>query len=273
MNPLLFSIDLEEFYPARRGDDPRSAPLPELAGTYLELLSKAKARCTFFVVGEVARKFPELIRRIAAEGHEIACHGDRHLSLDQLDPETFASDLRANRAALEDAGSPPPRGFRAPIFSLTRSTAWAYNVLQGEGFTYSSSVLPAANPLFGWPEFGTQTRDVDGITELPVTVGSFLGRSMPLFGGTYFRVIPFAVLRPRLRASLRVGHVVAYFHPYDIDAGQPWTLHAGVRGNRVLNSLLFLRRRSLPRRLELLLRETDSHLSHSDFIAATRPRA
>jgi polysaccharide deacetylase family protein (PEP-CTERM system associated) len=270
MNPLLFSIDLEEYYLERGGVDPRSAPLPELAERYLELLSKANARCTFFVVGEVARKYPGLIRRIAGAGHEIACHGDRHVSLDKLDPETFARDLRANRSALEAAGAPPARGFRAPLFSLTRSTSWAHSVLLAEGFTYSSSVLPAANPLFGWPEFGTRPRVVDGITELPVTVRTFLGRRLPLFGGTYFRVLPFAVVRPRLRSSLRAGHVVSYFHPYDIDAGQPWTLHAGVRGNRALNSLLFLRRRSLPARLGLLLGEADRHLSHAEFISEAR---
>jgi polysaccharide deacetylase family protein (PEP-CTERM system associated) len=270
MNPLLFSIDLEEFYPARRGDDPRSAPLPDLVERYLDLLSVANTRCTFFVVGEVARKFPELILRVASAGHEIACHGDRHLTLDLLDPKSFAADLRANRAALEAAGALAPRGFRAPIFSLTQSTAWAYKVLLNEGFDYSSSVLPATNPLFGWPEFGTNSRNVDGITELPITIGSFLGRGLPIFGGTYFRVLPFAVIRPCLRSALQNRHVLAYFHPYDIDAKQPWTMHDGVHGSRALNALLFLRRRSLPSRIALLLQQTDRHLTYADFIAANR---
>jgi polysaccharide deacetylase family protein (PEP-CTERM system associated) len=268
MHPLLFSVDVEEFYPARRGDPPRSAPVQDLVARYLDLLEALRARGTFFVVGELARKLPALIARIVAAGHEIACHGDRHQTLDGLDPAGFAADLRANRAALQAAGAPSPRGFRAPIFSLTAATSWAYRVLADEGFTYSSSVLPAPNPLFGWPEFGPLPRTVDGVCELPMTIGSVLGHRLPLFGGTYFRVLPYQLLRPRLRAALRAGPVQAYFHPYDVDVAQPWVMHAGVHGKRVLNALLFLRRGSLPRRLRLLLQEAGSTRTYSELLRA-----
>jgi peptidoglycan-N-acetylglucosamine deacetylase len=267
MHPLLFSVDVEDFYPARRGP-PRSAPVQDLVASYLKVLQALGARGTFFVVGEVARKSPALIGSIIAAGHEIACHGDRHRTLEGFDPASFAADLRANRAAVEAAGAPAPRGFRAPIFSLTAATSWAYRVLADEGFTYSSSVLPATNPLFGWPEFGLLPRTVDGVYELPMTIGSVLGRRLPLFGGTYFRVLPYRLIRQRLRAALRAGPVQAYFHPYDVDAAQPWVMHAGVHGNRVLNALLFLRRGSLLRRLHLMLKEAGPKLTYSELLGA-----
>jgi len=267
MSTLLFSIDLEEFYPAQAGTPTGAKPLEELVEQYIRLLAAAGARATFFVVGELARRYPSVIVRISAAGHEIACHGDRHITLDQLTPSGFATDLRANRAALAAAGAPPPRGFRAPVFSLTAATAWAHRVLADEGFSYSSSVLPAKNPLFGWPEFGPTPRVVDGVRELPITLGRVCGRDLPIFGGTYFRVMPYLLIRSRLQAALAAGPVITYFHPYDIDAAQPWVIHAGVRGNRILNALLFLRRRSLPGRLQAYLAASPKGLTFSAFLA------
>jgi polysaccharide deacetylase family protein (PEP-CTERM system associated) len=266
MHPLLFSVDLEEFQPARADRPLVAAPVPDLVRIYLDILEDAGVRATFFVVGDVARKFPEVIRGLVEAGHEVGCHGDRHETLNRLGPSGFVADLRANRAAVEAAGAPPPRGFRAPIFSLTESTSWAFALLAQEAFAYTSSVLPAANPLFGWPEFGTGPRIIDGIREFPITTGRVLGRDLPLFGGTYFRVFPKAIVAPRLGAALQAAPVQCYFHPYDVDAGQPWVMHAGVRGNPVLNSLLFLRRRSLPSRLSWLLRQAREHMTYSDWL-------
>lgn len=264
--PLLFSIDLEEFYPATPGRDPRSTPLPQLTARYLELLSRHGVKGTFFVVGDVARRYPGTIREIAAAGHELACHGDRHLTIDRLSPQEFAADLRANRDAVEVASGSPVRGFRAPVLSLTEVTAWAFEVLAREGFTYSSSVLPAPNPLHGWPEFGQAPQRRSGVLEIPIAVAN-LGRApLPLYSGTYFRVLPWAVIGRTLKRWPPDLPLACYFHPYDIDHAQPWSMHAGVNGNRLLNILLFLRRRSLLQRIDQLLRTYPLFARYCDFV-------
>jgi polysaccharide deacetylase family protein (PEP-CTERM system associated) len=265
---LLFSIDLEEFYPAEKACNPNSSPLPELVEQYLELLREHDTHGTFFVVGEVARNFPSLLRAIVAEGHELGCHGDRHQTIDSFDPITFSEDLRANQAAIEEAAGTQVHGFRAPLLSLTEHTSWAFSVLAKEGFKYSSSVLPAANPLYGWPGFGASPRRVDGIWELPVTVArvALLG-TLPIYCGTYFRVLPWWFVRHHIPAAKRQLPLVSYFHPYDIDHRQPWTMHAGVRGRWALNVLLFLRRRSLPGRIERLLQACPGRNTYSEYVA------
>ncbi|MCI5158850.1 MAG: hypothetical protein D3906_10515 [Candidatus Electrothrix sp. AUS1_2] len=101
-----------------------------------------------------------MIAEIVAAGHEIACHGSRHVQLDKLSPQQFRADLRENLRALQDAGATAIHGFRVPTFSLTAKTAWAHEVLAELGFTYSSSILPARNPLYGWPEFGSKAKEV-----------------------------------------------------------------------------------------------------------------
>lgn len=265
--PLILSIDLERFYPAVARPF-HGTPVPELVERFLALL-RGRAHATFFVVGETAREHPALLERIAGEEHELACHGDAHRTLDTFSPTTFAADLRANRAAVENAAGVRVRGFRAPLFSLTAAAAWAHRVLADEGFSYSSSVLPAHNPLFGWPEFGRAPRMVDGVLEIPITTARIpgTGAELPLFGGTYFRVLPGILIRRALTALPADLPLQSYFHPYDIDAAQPWTMHAGVRGRRWMNLLLFLRRRSLPSRLRAYLATSGKGLTYSAFLA------
>jgi polysaccharide deacetylase family protein (PEP-CTERM system associated) len=266
--PLLFSLDVEEFYPAEPGRDPGSSPLSLLIDEYLEVLRQRGVRATFFVVGEVARRYPAVLRAIADDGHELACHGDQHVPLDHMTPDTFRNDLRANRAAVEAASGAPARGFRAPILSLTERTSWVYDILHAEGFEYSSSVLPAPNPLYGWPEFGTVPKREGGLLEIPVSLASPLGvraiAAMPLFSGTYFRAMPWPLVRRRLHSLPRERPLVCYFHPYDIDHRQRWIMHAGVRGNHLMNVLLFARRRSLLARIALLL-DSAAVLTYRDF--------
>jgi polysaccharide deacetylase family protein (PEP-CTERM system associated) len=265
---LLFSIDLEDYYPADSTADARSAPLHDLVAIYLDLLARHHVRATFFVVGELARREPRLLARIAQAGHELGCHGDRHLTLDRLSPETFASDLRSNRRAVEEAAGQRVQGFRAPLLSLTHKTAWAHTVLAGEGFVYSSSVLPAPNPLFGWEEFGTNPRQVNGVWEIPISLAHvpLLGM-LPLFSGTYFRILPWSLARRSIESAQSTRPLVSYFHPYDIDHRQPWTMHAGVRGNRLMNYLLFARRSSLPARLENLMKACPVSTTCGDYVA------
>lgn len=216
----LFSLDVEDPRDAFAGGAAYPARVPELTEAYLDFLRRHRGRGTFFVVGEVARRHPELVRDIAAEGHEIACHSDRHVRLDRQGPSQLRDDLLRNLDALHAAGATQVRGFRAPCFSLTRCTRWAYRILASLGFTYSSSVLPARNPIAGWAGFGERPRRIDGILEMPVTLLRL--PRVPL-GGLYFRLIPEPVLRRALRARARAGEpILAYHHPYDIDSGQPF---------------------------------------------------
>jgi polysaccharide deacetylase family protein (PEP-CTERM system associated) len=265
LKTFLFSIDLEEFYAERA--EFRRTPLPELVERYLALLRARQMKATFFVVGEIARKFPEVIRSLAAEGHELGCHTYDHIPLNEQTTASLRDDLRRNLDALGQYITAPVQGFRAPILSLGEKQQWAYEVLAELGFTYSSSVLPARNPLHGWPGFGLQPRRINGVLEVPVTLSPFFGLEVPIGAGTYFRCLPFGSIRRRF-----VDHaesdtaIVGYFHPYDIDTDQERVMSRGVGGSRLLNSLLYFNRGGTLRRLESILDAGFRIMPYRDFI-------
>jgi peptidoglycan-N-acetylglucosamine deacetylase len=245
LSRYLFSVDLEE---------DGSGRLPELTGRYLDFLGRHDARATFFVVGEVARSDPDLIRRIAGEGHEIGCHSDAHLPLDRQDPGSFRDDLRRNLDALAAAGATSIRGYRAPFFSLTAATAWAYPTLAELGFAYSSSVLPAPSPLYGWPGFGAEPRRMGGVLELPITRLPWRLLPVPMGGGVYFRILPRRLLRRAFElARRRRTTVLGYFHPYDIDTEAKRGTFRGHGAASPINWLLHANRRDVFGRLEAIL--------------------
>lgn len=235
MPPITFTLDLEDHRPSP------DAPARHVDST-LRLLDELDARGvrgTFFVVGEVADAEPALVRGVAARGHELALHDWGHLQLDRTDPERFRADTRRGQALLEDLGGRPVVGYRAPTFSLVPSTVWATEVLAEEGFTYSSSVLPARNPLHGFP--GAPRGPFvwpSGLLELPPPIIDLAAGRVPL-GGTYLRLLPSAVIKRRLRAG---AVPFLYCHPYDFDPDEPfwWEPVAGK-----LAPLLWLGRRGL----------------------------
>ena len=246
----LFSVDVED--PRLDLPDGERFPprVPALVGAYLDFLRRHRGTGSFFFVGEVARRNPGLVARIAAEGHEIGCHSDRHLPLDRLGQARFRDDVRRNLDALRDAGAGDVTGYRAPCFSLTAETGWAYEALAGLGFAYSSSVLPARSPLYGDPHFGTGPRLIEGIVELPVTLLPFRILPIPV-GGLYFRVLPRPILRRALAILSRRGEAVAsYHHPYDIDTEQSFT-HAGFRRWGPFDLLMRANRAAVLPRLEM----------------------
>jgi polysaccharide deacetylase family protein (PEP-CTERM system associated) len=246
----LFSVDVEDPRLELADGERRPARVPALIDLYLDFLRRRDARGTFFVVGEVARLHPETIRQIAAEGHELACHSDSHLPLDRLGQGRFRDDLRRNLDALGEAGAGPIHGYRAPCFSLTARTGWAYEALAELGFIYSSSVLPARSPLYGDPGFGIEPRLIEGVVELPVTLLPFRILPIPM-GGLYFRILPRPVLRRALAARRRRGEaVLSYHHPYDIDTEQYYT-HSGFRRWGPLDLLMRANRGSVMERLEM----------------------
>jgi len=262
---FLFSVDVEEFDVDPPGRPFRRTPLPELLNRYAQWLGDQKA--TFFVVGEIARQFPAAIRALHDAGHELACHTDSHRRLDEMSPEVLREDLARNRKAiLAAAPSAAITGFRAPVLSLTPSTAWAYDVLGELGFEYSSSVLAAKNPLYGWPGFGAAPRRFGRVLELPVTMGRFGPMNVPFAAGTYFRCLPFAWLIRRFRACAKSGQpVLGYFHPYDIDTAQEHVMNRGVHRNPLMNRLLYFNRHRTLARLHLTLQEGFRILPYREF--------
>ena len=246
----LFSVDLELSGLAAPAGERAEA----LTDAYLAFLDRHGAKGTFFVVGDAARACPGLVRRIAAAGHEIACHSDRHVPLDRQGPATFRDDLLRNLDALAAAGAGEVRGYRAPCFSLTRRTAWAHEVLAGLGFVYSSSVLPAASPLYGWRGFGAAPRLVRGVLELPITLLPWRLLPLPMGGGVYFRILPAPLLRAAFARKRRAGEtVLGYLHPYDIDEARPGGGFEGLGRASPAEWLLCARRGSVLPRLEILL--------------------
>jgi polysaccharide deacetylase family protein (PEP-CTERM system associated) len=192
----------------------------------LEIFNEAGTRATFFVLGWVAERFPELVRRIAMLGHEIGSHGYGHRLLYELDPKTFRQDLRRAKAAVEDAVGVPVRGFRAPSFSITEQSLWSIDVLIDEGFRYDSSILPTRHRRGGMPGAPRHVypiRRAGGtLWEVPPTTIR-LGRAAVPLGGGYFRLLPYAWTRFGIREVNRIEKqpAVIYVHPWELDPGQP----------------------------------------------------
>jgi polysaccharide deacetylase family protein (PEP-CTERM system associated) len=267
MSAVLLGIDLEDVRDwVKDGFSYREA-VPDNTRRYLGTFAAWGVKATFFIVGEVARRYPKLIAEIADAGHEIACHGDKHLQLDKLSPQNFRNDLKENVHALQDAGGKAIHGFRAPTFSLTKETAWAHEVLAELGFTYSSSVLPARNPLYGWPEFGREAKEVfRGFWELPITLQTFLGLSTPVAGGVYFRVLPFLLTKWSIGRTVSAGRpVLTYFHPYDIDLMQERFMHPDLGDSRYLNMLMYIGRKKVFSRLDAL-RGMFPFLTYNEYV-------
>lgn len=262
----LFSIDLEDVRDFMKDGQQYAERVPAMTRRYLAFLRQRNSRCTFFVVGDVARKYPDLIRSIVNDGHEIACHSNKHITLENLDEHTFHADLEENIQHLQNAGAKNIKGFRAPVLSLTNKTQWAYKVLSKLGFIYSSSVLPAHNPLYGWPEFGQRPKTIDGVLELPMTLSSSL-YPLPFAGGTYFRALPLWYTLNAFKRQHRKGDaILGYFHPYDIDTEQERFMHPGIHNNRFFNALMYYNRHTVFSKLESILKRGWKITPYSDFI-------
>jgi polysaccharide deacetylase family protein (PEP-CTERM system associated) len=195
--------------------------------TVLRLLAENGASGTFFILGWIAERYPGLVRWIAAEGHEIASHGNAHERVSTQSPEAFRDDVRRTRSLLEDISGTAVKGFRAPSFSMTEDTVWAFDILAEEGYRYSSSVYPIRHDHYGlpsWPRRPHKPRGDGGILEVPVATLRLFGRNLPCGGGGYFRLSPsYRISRWALREANRrdAGPSVVYFHPWEVDTGQP----------------------------------------------------
>lgn len=190
----------------------------------LAMLASAGVRATFFTLGWVAERYPQLIQRIVAGGHELASHGYGHERASDLSADQFRQDVVRAKCLLEDISGQVVNGYRAPSFSIGVGNLWAFDVLQQAGYRYSSSVYPIQHDHYGMPDsprFAYPVRT--SLIEVPVTTLQMMGRNLPASGGGYFRLLPYAVSRWMFRqVNDRAGEAaVFYFHPWEIDPEQP----------------------------------------------------
>jgi polysaccharide deacetylase family protein (PEP-CTERM system associated) len=232
MNVLTF--DVEDYYQVSAFDsvvrfedwDRYESRVERNTHRLLELLATAKTRATFFILGWVAERYPDLVKAIASQDHEIASHGYRHKLLTSMTPEQFREDIRRAKGILEDVTGWPVLGFRAPSFTVMKSTLWALPILVEEGFAYDASIFPIRHDRYGMPEadpyYHLRSTSSGMIWEIPPSTVQFGSLRAPIGGGGYFRLVPYRVLRPLLKQVEGDGHpLVMYFHPWEIDPEQP----------------------------------------------------
>ncbi|HTU53098.1 MAG TPA: XrtA system polysaccharide deacetylase [Acetobacteraceae bacterium] len=227
------TVDVEDYFQVQAFADsvPRAAwetiPRRVEANTdrILGRFAEAGVRATFFTLGWVAERHPELIRRIVAAGHELASHGYDHVRADRLDESGFRADVGRTRRLLEDLGGVAVRGYRAPTFSIGSRNLWAFRALEAEGYAYSSSIYPVRHDIYGMPDAPRFPFRPAGTTlwELPMTTLALGAYNLPWAGGGYFRLLPYRLyehgLRRLLRHDRRPG--IFYFHPWEVDPDQP----------------------------------------------------
>ncbi|HHH46771.1 MAG TPA: DUF3473 domain-containing protein [Thiotrichales bacterium] len=227
------SIDVEDYFHVAAFDgciDPGSWErlehrVRENTARVLALLRESGARATFFVLGWVAERYPELVRDIVAGGHEIACHGYMHRKATEQSREEFREDVHRAKGVLEDIAGREVIGYRAPTYSIGQDNPWAYEILESLGFRYSSSIYPVRHDLYGVPDAPRYPHYVQdgGLIEIPISTLRVRGRNLPCGGGGYFRLLPYFYTRLACR---HINHRERkpynfYFHPWEIDPEQP----------------------------------------------------
>jgi len=238
----IFCIDLEDWYHQSltpQNIDKLTPRVEQNTDRLLQIFSDTNTKATFFTLGQIAQRHPELIRKIQKEGHEIACHGYNHELLYSFTPENFREDVKKASALIEDACGAKTRGYRAPSWSVNDSTIWALEILQELGFEYDSSVFPVKNFLYGMPHeprFAHQ-REVNGkpFWEIPPSTFSFFGKNMGFSGGFYFRAFPTGMMKTVTNHINKQEHpAVFYLHPVEIDRGHPKS-KVNLRDSIILN--------------------------------------
>ncbi|WP_273119639.1 XrtA system polysaccharide deacetylase [Ferrovum myxofaciens] len=228
------TIDVEDYFQVsafapyiRREDWPHlPCRIEQNMETILSLLDQHGAHATFFTLGWIAERYPDLVRSILAGGHELASHGYDHYRANEQSPQEFRADIRHSKHLLEDLGGQRIRGYRAPSFSIGARNLWALDILHEEGYDYSSSIYPIQHDHYGMPDcprFRFHPRGHTGILEIPPTTAKLAGRHLPAAGGGYFRLMPYPLSRWLLQRINRVEgeSCMFYFHPWEIDPHQP----------------------------------------------------
>jgi polysaccharide deacetylase family protein (PEP-CTERM system associated) len=223
----MFTVDVEDWYhPLEKNPDhwlPLEDRVESSTNYLLQLLAETRSQATFFVLGHVAERHPELVARIAAGGHEVGTHGHLHRSLEWLDPPEFRHDLQRSLRALSEAGANEVISYRAPYFSLSAKTAWALPILAEEGIRIDSSMFPLWTGSYGSRAVPNIPHRRGLIWEVPVVLPTVAGIRVPLSGGFYCRLFPSSLTTAGIRRVLAARcHPVFYIHPWEVDPGQPW---------------------------------------------------
>ena len=233
------TIDVEDYFQvsafaahiARSDWDTRECRIERNINSILEMLARHETKATFFTLGWIAERFPQLVRQIVNEGHELASHGYGHERASDQTEEAFFADINLAKIVLEDLTGSAVNGYRAPSFSIGAGNLWAFDCLARAGYRYSSSIYPIRHDHYGMPDsprFAYEVRP--GLMEIPITTLRVLNRNLPSSGGGYFRLLPYALSRWMLsrvnRHDRELG--IFYFHPWEIDTGQPRI--AGISG-------------------------------------------
>jgi polysaccharide deacetylase family protein (PEP-CTERM system associated) len=233
MNEIVnaFSIDVEDWFQVaafasyidRKDWDSLECRVERNVDVLLETLDKHQVKATFFTLGWIAERYPAMVGRIVAGGHELASHGYGHHMVGELGPQLFREDVVKAKAILESLAGCEVIGYRAPSFSVGHDTLWALDILAETGHSYSSSIYPIKHDLYGMPEAPRFAHQRSGLLEIPATSIRLGERNYPASGGGYFRLLPYPVSRWSVQRVNRADRQAAVFycHPWEIDPGQP----------------------------------------------------
>jgi len=236
------SIDVEDYFQVSAFEhhiDPSNWPNLECRvesnmERILGLLAESNTKATFFVLGWIAERYPEIVKRIVEGGHELASHGYHHQRVSNLTPNDFKEDISRTKNLLEEIGGVAVVGYRAPSYSIGEQNLWALDVLNDVGYRYSSSIYPIAHDHYGMPSasrFSFSPIEASDFLEIPITTASFLGKRWPAGGGGYFRLFPYTLSKwmvNRVNTNDQQPSIF-YFHPWEIDPEQPRQKKVGMK--------------------------------------------
>ncbi len=257
-----FTVDVEDYFHVsaferhigRSAWEQQPQRVESSTDKVLAILAQHRVVGTFFTLGWVAERFPQLIKRIVDGGHEIGSHGYDHTRVTEMDPEQFRADIVKTKQILEDLSGAEVIGYRAPTFSFRKDNTWVYDILAQSGYRYSSSVAPLRHDLYGIPDAPRHAyRDPSGITEVPLSTIRIGKSNFPCGGGGFFRLYPYGVTRwcvARVNNAERQP-CIFYMHPWEVDPDQPRQEKLGIKTK--IRHYLNLHR--VEARLGLLLRD------------------
>jgi polysaccharide deacetylase family protein (PEP-CTERM system associated) len=229
------SVDVEDYFQVsafdktvdRRKWDGLESRVCQNTDRLLALFARVEIRATFFVLGWVADRHSDLVRRIAAAGHEIASHGYSHRLVYDQTPAEFREDIRRARVAIETAAGVSVQGYRAPSYSITARSRWALDVLAEEGYRYDASIFPIRHDRYGIPDAPRHLHSINcrigSIWEVPGSTVRLGGVNLPVGGGGYFRILPYEWTQWGIRRLNLVERrpAIFYLHPWEVDPDQP----------------------------------------------------
>ena len=226
-----FTIDVEDYFQVSafaphipRSEWPiRECRIERNVDCILSMLDEHETKATFFTLGWIAERYPEIVRSIVRNGHELASHGYGHERATEQTPESFFADINVAKLILEDISGTEVKGYRAPSFSIGERNLWAFECLERAGYRYSSSIYPIRHDHYGMPNAPRHAHAIGRLVEIPATTLRFLNRNWPASGGGYFRLMPYGLSHWMIDRINRIDQLPAvfYFHPWELDVAQP----------------------------------------------------